>query len=285
MRNASAALAGAEMAETQVPMRAAGSGLAARVVVGLLLAVAAVALVWLGGWPFACLVAVGVSLIFREWGEMHGIPLPWQLVAIAAVLAASLFTQLGHPALALGILAGAMLLVPAAARATGLKAGHWPASGLLYAGLPAVALIWLRQQPEGFALVMWTMGIVWATDIFAYFAGRAVGGPKIWPAISPNKTWAGLIGGMKAAAIFAGLFAWGLGWPTHPLLYALLGAGLAILAQAGDFFESWLKRRSGVKDSGTLLPGHGGIMDRVDGLVPVACAVAFWVALSSGAVT
>ncbi|MGL6043523.1 MAG: phosphatidate cytidylyltransferase, partial [Sandaracinobacteroides sp.] len=149
------------------------------------------------------------------------------------------------------------------------------------AGLPAVALIWLRNQPDGFALVMWTMGIVWATDVFAYFAGRAIGGPKIWPAISPSKTWAGLFGGMVAAAIFSGLFAWGAGWPVDPALQALLGAALAIVAQAGDFFESWLKRRAGVKDSGRFLAAHGGIMDRVDGLVPVACVVALWASLQA----
>ncbi|WP_199556154.1 phosphatidate cytidylyltransferase [Sandaracinobacteroides hominis] len=280
MRSASAALAGAEVAASQ----SAGSGLAARVVVGLLLAVSAVALIWLGSWPFALLVAVGVSLIFHEWSAMHAVPLRWQIAAIAVIAVSAFLAQIGQAPAALAVLAGGALVLPAFALATGLPGSHWLTSGLLYAGLPAISLIWLRQQPEGFALVMWTMGVVWATDIFAYFVGRAVGGPKIWTAISPNKTWAGLIGGMKAAAIFAGFYAWLAGWPTHPLLYALLGAALAVLAQSGDFFESWLKRRAGVKDSGSLLPGHGGVMDRVDGLIPVVCAVALFVALTNGAV-
>lgn len=270
-------------AELRAPSPA-GSGLATRVVVGLLLAVTAVTLIWFGGWAFALLVAAGVGLIFAEWGTMHGIPQLWRIAGLVVLAAVSLIAQLGNAPAALMLLAATMLLLPAAAQSSGTQGKRWIASGLLYAGLPAVSLIWLRQQPEGFALVIWTMGVVWATDIFAYFVGRAVGGPKIWPAISPNKTWAGLIGGMKAAAIFAGMFAWISGWPTHPLLYALLGAGLAIAAQAGDFFESWLKRRAGCKDSGSILPGHGGIMDRVDGLVPVSCVVAFWAALSPGAI-
>jgi phosphatidate cytidylyltransferase len=144
-------------------------------------------------------------------------------------------------------------------------------AGLLYAVLPAMALIFIRQQNSGLLLALWTLVIVWATDIGAYFAGRAVGGPKLAPRISPNKTWAGLIGGMIAALIVGALIAWRAGLPH--LLY-IAGGGLAIAAQAGDLFESWLKRRSGVKDSGRILPGHGGVLDRLDGVVPVSILVA-----------
>ncbi len=279
MRAGTGALAGAEHLQPAVPAKSGSLG--TRVVVGLFLALVAVADIWIGGPAFALMIAVGVGLVFWEWGAMHAVPAPWRIAGLAALGLVSLVTQLGQAAVALALLGSVALLLLAASIFARVPGRRWLSTGLLYAGLPAVSLIWLRGQADGFALVMWTMGLVWATDIFAYFVGRTIGGPKIWPAISPNKTWAGLIGGMKAAAIFSGLFAWAAGWPVHPLIYALLGAGLAIVAQAGDFFESWLKRSAGVKDSGSLLPGHGGLMDRVDGLVPVACLVALWVSVQA----
>jgi phosphatidate cytidylyltransferase len=113
------------------------------------------------------------------------------------------------------------------------------------------------------------MLVTWATDIFAYFAGRSIGGPKLAPRISPNKTWAGLIGGMAGAALVGAAAAWLLGI-GEPFLW--LGAPMGLLAQLGDLYESGVKRRRGVKDSGTLLPGHGGVLDRLDGLLPVIVA-------------
>ncbi|RYY38980.1 MAG: phosphatidate cytidylyltransferase, partial [Sphingomonadales bacterium] len=119
----------------------------------------------------------------------------------------------------------------------------------------------------------WAMALVWACDIGAYFAGRTIGGPKLMPSVSPNKTWAGLVGGVSAAAVFGlVLTMWGL-----PMLLALATPVLAVLAQAGDLYESHLKRRAGVKDSGSVLPGHGGVLDRLDGLVPVAPVAALLV--------
>jgi phosphatidate cytidylyltransferase len=173
-------------------------------------------------------------------------------------------------ALALGVIAAGRLLGPARRG----RNASWLGVGLIYAGLPALALLWLRAAPDGLALVIWTMGIVWATDIFAYFAGRAIGGPKLLPSVSPKKTWAGLVGGMAGAAVASVAVANTYGWTTAPVALAFAGALLAVIAQSGDFFESWLKRRAGVKDSGSLIPGHGGVMDRVDGLIPVSCAVA-----------
>jgi phosphatidate cytidylyltransferase len=136
-------------------------------------------------------------------------------------------------------------------------------------------------------LIVLIIGVTIFTDTFAYFTGRAVGGPKVAPAISPNKTWAGLIGGMLGAALWTVMwvvaidggivgprFELGLSLSAENLgSAAMLGAGLALVAQAGDFFESWLKRRAGVKDSSKLIPGHGGVFDRIDGMVPVAIAV------------
>ena len=155
-------------------------------------------------------------------------------------------------------------------------------TGALYIGWAAFALIVMPV-----VLLIAVLGLVICTDTGAYFAGRAIGGPKIAPSISPSKTWAGLAGGMAAAALWAALFILFAGYvlsamsPTGPSLgeayrttrlgmAAMAGAGLAVAAQAGDFYESWLKRRAGVKDSGRLIPGHGGLFDRVDGLLPVA---------------
>lgn len=253
------------------------SNLASRVVVGVFLAIVAIADIWVGGPAFTLMIAAGVGIVLWEWCAMHGIPAAWRIAGIAALAAASALAHLGRPVQALALLGAAILAFFLLSALTRTGGKRWLSTGLVYAGLPAVALIWLRQQPDGFALVMWTMGVVWATDIFAYFAGRAIGGPKIWTAISPNKTWAGLAGGMVAAALFSILFARVAGWPQTMLAMALIGALLAIVAQIGDFFESWLKRRAGVKDSGTLLRGHGGVMDRVDGLVPVCIVVALWV--------
>lgn len=150
----------------------------------------------------------------------------------------------------------------------------WMVAGFAYALLPALALLWLRDRtPQGLELVFWVFFVTWTTDIGAYFAGRAIGGPKLAPSISPNKTWAGLIGGMISAAVA------GWAWTQYvmlPLSLIWLAPALAAAAQGGDLFESWLKRRSGAKDSGTILPGHGGILDRLDGLVVVATLTALF---------
>ena len=146
----------------------------------------------------------------------------------------------------------------------------WKLFGVLYVIIPCVALLELRQFYDMW-LVLWLFLVVWATDIGAYAAGRAVGGPKIAPGISPNKTWAGLAGGMLLAGVVSGVLAFyfqkALG------VFIVLAMILAVIGQIGDFFESWVKRHFGVKDSGGLIPGHGGILDRVDGLVVVAPVV------------
>lgn len=165
-------------------------------------------------------------------------------------------------------------------------------TGAFYVGWAAMALIVMPRE-----LLILTLGVVIFTDTGAYFTGRALGGPKIAPKISPSKTWSGLAGGMAAAGIWLGLFALGIGYlasamsPTGASLAqsfetvnvgvaALSGAGLAVVAQAGDFYESWLKRKAGVKDSSHLIPGHGGVFDRVDGLLPVAIVVGMIFVLS-----
>lgn len=155
----------------------------------------------------------------------------------------------------------------------------WYAAGFAYAAIAALSLLWIRERGDnGLALVLWVFIVTWSTDIGAYFTGRTIGGPKLAPSISPGKTWAGFYGGVAAATIFGG--AWALSAHLHPLLL-LLAPLFAVASQGGDLFESWMKRRAGVKDSGRWLPGHGGLFDRVDGLLPVAILTA--IAVIAGA--
>ena len=148
----------------------------------------------------------------------------------------------------------------------------WYILGFFYAVLPAISLLWIRERDaHGLELLVWTFLVTWSTDIGAYFAGRRFGKRKLAPSISPGKTVEGLYGGIAAATLIGGawVFATGLGFPL-----LALAPVMALAAQAGDLFESSMKRRAGVKDSGTWLPGHGGVLDRLDGLVPVAVLTA-----------
>lgn len=145
--------------------------------------------------------------------------------------------------------------------------------GLVYVAVPCASLVWLRglylpKAPDaGYEMVLYLILVVCATDIGAYFAGRRIGGPKLAPRISPNKTWAGLGGGVVSAAVMGGICASFTAYPPSLIACMDLAALLALVSQGGDLFESWMKRRAGVKDSGALIPGHGGLLDRVDGLV------------------
>ena len=149
---------------------------------------------------------------------------------------------------------------------------RWTVAGFVYALLPAIALLWIRERDaQGVDLLLWVFIVTWATDIGAYFVGRAIGRRKLAPSISPGKTVEGLIGGVIAAGLLGGAWAAYTGLSQTLLLLAPL---FALAAQGGDLFESWIKRRVGVKDSGHWLPGHGGLLDRLDGLVPVAVLTA-----------
>jgi len=153
----------------------------------------------------------------------------------------------------------------------------------LYGLAALVALLWLRHQPgSGRETILWVLACIWATDIGAYFVGRTAGGAKLAPSISPGKTWSGLIGGMAWAAVASAAvgYAFGLGETVH---LAIAGAALAVVGQAGDLLESAAKRRAGVKDSGRLIPGHGGLLDRIDGLMAVLVAVAIARLVAGGA--
>ena len=249
----------------------ARSDLPVRAAVGLGLIVVALAALWLGGFAFWLLATVAALLILSEWNDLHGGSARAKRLAQFALfvplvtMAPTWIIGETRDFFTLGLLAGAAFFVVIVTRRREL------ALGVLYAGLPVFGLIVLRRQIgiDGLVWTAWALALVWATDIGAYFAGRAIGGPKLWPAVSPNKTWAGLIGGVLAASLFAGILHLE-GVAGLPLRLTLATPVLAVLAQGGDLYESYLKRRAGVKDSGTLLPGHGGVMDRLDGLVPVA---------------
>jgi phosphatidate cytidylyltransferase len=247
-----------------------------RVATGVVLVGVAVAALWLGGLAFAALASAAVLVMFTEWATMHRLPLLLRRLGLAVLgVVAWVVAVAASPAEALMLLGGGAGLLGLFAGRLQNGTGRPMALGLLYCGLPLIALIWLRGASWGFYATLFVMAVVWGADIAAYFTGRAVGGPKLAPAISPNKTWSGAAGGLLGALLVAGLLA--LIWPGHANLaglarLAVLALPLAILSILGDLYESWLKRRAGVKDSGQLLPGHGGVMDRLDGLVPAAVA-------------
>ena len=274
------------MAGADTPPAAAGNPLVKRIITGVVLIIVALVAVRFGGIGFTALIAVATLIMFAEWAVMHRIGRGLRLAGLgllAAVIAALAVVAPAEAVMALA--AGAGLLGLFASRLQ-KGAGFWTAAGLLYTGLPAVSLIWLRGLPLGLEAVIFLLLCVWAADIVAFFTGRALGGRKLAPSISPNKTWSGAIGGVVGAIVIAGGAAavWlaELDGKGFGYFFALAG-GLAILSVLGDLFESGLKRRAGVKDSGTLLPGHGGVMDRLDGLVPVAVAAAAVFALTGWA--
>lgn len=242
-----------------------------RILSGLVMAGLALALVWAGVTAFALLILAVGLLMSWEWGHLVRATSADTaiLVHAGAVGVATLLAAGGHPVLALcALLAGAAAVVP-------LTIGHrarLSAAGVLYVGLPAIAMLWLRSDADhGFVAVIFIFVVVWSTDTMAFVAGRTIGGAKLWPSISPNKTWAGLIGGIASSAVLCALFA-ALVPGASPLRLAVLGLALAVMAQGGDLAESALKRKFGVKDASDLIPGHGGLMDRLDGFIAVAIA-------------
>jgi phosphatidate cytidylyltransferase len=255
------------MVEPAAPVPGKASELQTRIIVGVILIVAAVLAEYFGGiflWLLVVLMALG---IMSEWSRLTGRQENRMLAmyALSVPLAIMSPWAAGASFLALGLIIGAAMFVAVFDRSLKL------AAGVFYAGFPALAIIYIREIDNGILIVFWTLALVWATDIGAYFSGRAIGGPKLAPQYSPNKTWAGLIGGVALTAVVSYVLHlyWGL-----PFYLVLLSIPLAVLAQMGDLFESGLKRKAGAKDSGTIFPGHGGVMDRLDGLIPVAPVVA-----------
>ena len=199
------------------------------------------------------------------------------IVGLGLIVGALIAAVVGGWPFALLVAAGATIMYVEWTRMVGQWGLAWKLFGFLYCLAPALSLLWIRERAEyqgigqGFDLLVWVFIVVWATDIGAFFAGRAIGGPKLAPSVSPNKTVAGLVGGALSAGLLS--YAWVM-FTSLPSLLVWLAVPFAVVAQLGDLFESGLKRRAGVKDSGTWLPGHGGLLDRIDGLVPVAVLTA-----------
>jgi len=240
---------------------------------GVVLAVAAFSVTWWGGVAFALFFGVVTLLIYKEWvtivGEQpFGVPAN---VGYGAILASLLCLWFGYwqaaliiPLISASFLAFARCSYPFA---------RWCASGVIYAAAFGFSILSLRaDSAHGFAAILILFAVVWGTDVVAYFVGKSLGGPKLWPRVSPKKTWSGSLGGLVGGTAFALFVAFLLKIdPTVKL--TLLLAGLSVVSQVGDLGESHMKRLFNVKDSSNLIPGHGGVMDRVDGLlVAVVCA-------------
>jgi phosphatidate cytidylyltransferase len=272
------------MSDTAPPPQSAprkNADLPTRFAAGLVMIALALAAVYSSGWVFRILGTVAAAIMLYEWAQMHRVGRFRTLAAVAllalAIMGAMQYFpfpahennafqityDLAAPMLSV-FLAIAGLAILTALVTLRLSMG-W---GFLYIGVPSAALIFINWS--WWQLSLWALIVVWATDIFAYAAGRSIGGPKLAPRLSPNKTWAGLLGGVAGAAVCGALFAYLL--QLDEGIFYLLGAPFGLLAQLGDLYESGVKRRQGVKDSGTIIPGHGGVLDRLDGLLPVALA-------------
>ncbi|MGD9768593.1 MAG: phosphatidate cytidylyltransferase [Pseudolabrys sp.] len=260
------------------PTRLSGATLGARELVlrvlsALVLAPLAVAVAYVGGWPFVVFWGLAAAGVLWEWISLVALA-DRRVVLMAGLAPLALAVALAGTG---RLLAGSIVAVMGAISAASLapEARRWWVAGSLpYAAAIALAPVALRADTElGFLAVVFLFAVVWSTDVAAYFVGRAVGGPKLMPAVSPKKTWSGAIGGLVAAvgvavatAHYGGLTGW---W-----FIAVVAVALSVVAQAGDLFESWLKRRFGAKDSSQLIPGHGGLMDRLDGFVAAAALAA-----------
>jgi phosphatidate cytidylyltransferase len=265
-----------------VPAPAAGQdsrNLALRVGAALVLAPVALAAAYLGGWWWALLATLGAIGLYAEWLAIVSLASQTGLVASGAVALAiaGFLLAAGRLDIALEVLALALIVVAWLAP----DRRDWAAAGFFYAGAAETASVLVRLDlQKGFSALLFVLLVVWVTDIGAYFAGRGIGGPKLWPRVSPKKTWAGAIGGLVASLAVAGLFAAGGVGAISALL--LLGAALSIASQCGDLFESAIKRRFGVKDSSHLIPGHGGLLDRLDGYVAAVVLAAILGVLRGG---
>lgn len=247
----------------------------------LILIPIALLLTWANVHAFAVLITLFIAGMSWEWGRLvrgGGLDIAFILQTVATV-AACWLTASGAVVAALAVVAvGTVAVFTYRWVRHEQPQARWSAAGVLYGGLPVTALVWIRTDAGyGWLAVLFIFAIVWMTDSGAYVFGRTIGGPKLAPRISPNKTWAGLGGGMLSAVLVALIFALSLD-ASSPLKLMLLGGGLALVAQFGDLAESSLKRRFGTKDSSGLIPGHGGVLDRIDGLViaAVAAAVIAW---------
>lgn len=216
------------------------SNLAKRVISGAILAPVVILAIWAGDFVYASLVLLASLIMAFEWFNM---------------VHSGENQNIGNK-------------------------NKWQFLGVLYVASFALSLFYLRHLPNGFAIIMFVCSIVWTTDIAAYFCGKKFGGPKIYVKISPNKTWAGLFGGMLFSTIVG--LTWTIFTDVRVISILVFIPLLSALSQVGDFFESWVKRKFGIKDTSKIIPGHGGLLDRVDGLVPVVVLFAIYALITGG---
>lgn len=254
-------------------------GALARVASALVLAPLAIIVVLLGGWPFVLVWCLAAMIVYWEWtAEIVKAPRSAEIAGVGVLAVAGLLGASGFPSMALLVIA----VGAGAVAALGGTRRLWCGAGLLYAGLVLAGPMLLRRDLHadfGVLALFYLFAVVWATDILALFAGRRIGGPKLAPSISPKKTWsgaiAGALGGVAAGAAVAAVGSNLLNLPKTNILAATgLALLLSVVAQGGDLLESAVKRRFGVKDSGRIIPGHGGLMDRLDGFLAAAGAAA-----------
>jgi phosphatidate cytidylyltransferase len=261
-------------ADRPAPAGSAVSNLVLRVVSAIVLAPVAVGAAWLGSWPFALFWLVAALLVLWEW--IHLVVGPGHKLMFSAsgsaLAVAALVEFRDRP------IAAALLIVLGGIAAlifTRRTSRVWVVAGIGYVGALLLSPLLLRVDPDyGFLALVLLFAVVWATDIAAYFAGRAIGGPLLCPSISPKKTWSGAVGGVVGATAAAVGVAHFFGADRQ--VFVILGVLLSVVAQLGDLLESWIKRRFGAKDASHLIPGHGGVMDRLDGFwaaALVACLI------------
>ncbi len=266
--------------EKAAPAGPDARNLMTRVASAVVLVPLAIAAAWAGGWYWTALVTLCAIGLFVEWLMVTGVsgnaPL---LVTGAAILAiAAPFLALRNVDIALIVLA--LGVVAVAFRSSAPRS--WPIGGFLYAAAAQVSSIVIRlDHREGFVALVFILVVVWCADMGGYFAGRAIGGAKLWPQVSPNKTWAGAVGGFILGLLVAAGFAVSGFGRMGPLL--IVAAALSVASQLGDLFESAVKRRFGVKDSSQIIPGHGGLLDRLDGFVAAVVLAAILGVLRGGA--
>lgn len=249
---------------------------------GLVMAAVVLAATWVGGMPFRVLSAAIALLVYFEWSTITKLTernYGANLVGWVGIILLSANIGFGDPDMSMPLLSGLVITVALMVVIGG--GTWWLPGGVLYSGLSGISLAAIRDVGAGgLAAILFVFAVVWSTDILAYFVGRALKGPKLAPRISPGKTWSGAIGGTVSAIIAGSLVSfWAFGRLSVWVVF--LAFVLSAASQIGDLFESFIKRRFGVKDSSQLIPGHGGVMDRVDGLV-FACFAVFLLALVYG---